>query len=177
MHSARSVLALVVFAASMSLAAWPAFADASHAADGRFELRLVEKVKEHTRSEKLDDVCRVGFRVRGCTDFPVEKLDCHCEAREDSWVLVGSARIEAVIHLSYGEPIGAVLLHEQAHIGDVENGLRHHFGSIMSIRFSTQRSCERYANTLVNSPHLQVVMNELRIASNIKFGCDRKGIY
>ncbi|MFA6958059.1 MAG: hypothetical protein WC538_19500 [Thermoanaerobaculia bacterium] len=176
MHLARSVFALVVFSVSNLRAAEPAVAYAlPEPPTGRFEVSLVETVKEHSQSTKISDVCRVGFRVRGCTDFPREELACHCEQREGSWFLTGRANIEAVIHLSSGQPMSQVLLHERAHIGDLKKGLREHFDAIMSIRFGMQSACETYAHTLVESPHLRVVMNDLRIASNVKYGCDRKG--
>jgi len=178
MRLARSVFALVVYSASYVVTAAPAAADAPGATPvGLFELSLVETVREHSQREKIRDVCRVGFRVRGCTDFPKEEFTCHCEAREGSWFLNGHAYLEAVIHLSSGQPIGDVLIHERAHIGDLERGLREHFGSIMSIRFGSQSSCETYAHTLKSSQHLRAVMNDLRIASNVKYGCDRKGVY
>jgi hypothetical protein len=176
MHLARSVFALVVFSVSILRAPEPAIADAlPESPAGRFEVSLVETVKEHPHSAKISEICRVGFRVRGCTDFPREELSCHCEQRDGSWFLTGRANIEAVIHLASGQPMSQVLLHERAHIGDLKQGLRQHFDAIMSINFSSQSSCETYAHTLVESPHLRVVMNDLRIASNVKYGCDRKG--
>lgn len=178
MRLARSVFALVVFSASYVVTDAPAAADAPVAlTSGIFQVSLVETVLEHPRREKIRDVCRVGYRVRGCTDFSKEELACHCEARDGSWFLNGHAYLEAVIHLSSGQPIGDVLIHERAHIGDLERGLREHFSSIMSIRFDSQPSCETYASTLRTSQHLRAVMNDLRIASNVKYGCDRKGVY
>jgi len=146
MRLARSVFALVAYSAFCLTTAAPAAADASGALpSGMFELSLVETVKEHSHREKIREVCQVGFRVRGCTDFPKEELSCHCEEREGSWFLNGHAYLEAVIHLSSGQPIGDVLIHERAHIGDLERGLREHFNSIMSIRFSSQNSCKTHA--------------------------------
>jgi hypothetical protein len=175
MHSARSVVALVVFSLSLFAVVEPAVADALQITPvGRFELSLVESVMQHNRTAKIAEICRVDHRVRGCTDFPREVLDCRCESRQGAWVLEGKAYIEAVIHLATGQPTHEVLLHERAHIGDLEKGLRAHFNSIMSINFASQSACEKYATTLVESPHLRVVMNDLRIASNSKYGCDRK---
>lgn len=176
MHLARSILALSVYSVSTIQAAGSGVAEASRSPPvGSFDVSLVETVKQHPRSDTLREVCRVGFRIRGCTDFPREELDCRCESREGAWVLAGRAYLEAVIHLATGQPTNEVLLHERAHIEDLERGLRRHFDSVMSISFESRSSCERYATVLSESPHLRVVMNDLRIASNIKYGCDRKG--
>jgi hypothetical protein len=176
MRLARSIIPLVVCAVS-TLHAAGADKTSTDAGGPRGVLKLsvIATVKPHSRSEKLRDVCRAGFEVNGCTDFPVEKLECSCKARDGAWVIDGSATVAAVIHVSNEHPIGTILIHERAHIGDLEAGLRAHLDTIGSRTFGSQKACETYAKVLTESPHLRVVMNELRKASNVKFGCDRKG--
>lgn len=142
---------------------------------GVLELSVIATVKPHSRQEKLSDVCRTGFEPNACTDFPVEKLECGCKARDGAWVIDGRATLAAVIHVSNEHPIGTILIHERAHLADLDAGLRAHLDMIESHRFGTRQACERFANVLADSPHLRIVMNELRATSNNKFGCDRKG--
>ncbi|MGK2858514.1 MAG: hypothetical protein ACSLFQ_15040 [Thermoanaerobaculia bacterium] len=176
MRLARSILVLVLLFSSTLRAAKPPVADASPTAPGGgVVLSLVETVRQHRLSVNLSEVCRVGFRVRGCTDFPREELDCRCELRNGDWVIEGTAHVEAVIHLGSGPPINDVLLHERAHIGHLEVGLRAHLDWIRSLKFDSRPSCDGYARVLTESLHLREVMNGLRIESNAKYGCDRKG--
>jgi len=176
MRLARSIIPLVVCAVSTLHAA----GDDSPGLDsggprGVLGLSVIATVKPHSRFEKLRDVCRAGFEVAGCTDFPVEKLECSCKARDGAWVVDGRATVDAVIHVSNEHPIGTILIHERAHVGDLEAGLRAHLDTIESRLFGSRQACEVYAKVLTESPHLRIVMNELRAASNVKFGCDRKG--
>jgi hypothetical protein len=67
------------------------------------------------------------------------------------------------------------MLHERAHLGDVEAGLRAHLDTIEARAFGSRKACESFAKVLTGSPHLRIVMNRLREASNVRFGCDRKG--
>jgi hypothetical protein len=175
MFLARSIIALLVCSVSSLAALGQILSDSNDgSAAGGLELSVKESIATHGRGERLSDICRANYDVQGCTDFPLEKLECHCEPRDEQWALTGRATVEAAIHLSTSHPLGQILIHERAHLADLEAGLRAHLDELASRRFGSRRACETFAGVLMSTPHLRVVMNELRVASNVKYGCDRK---
>lgn len=175
MRLARSIIALFVCAVSSLVEAQSMKPQAADRKAAGIVLAVTSSIEHHSRFEKLSDVCRAGFAVNGCTDFPVERLECNCIERSGGWVIEGRAAIKAVIHVSTEYPIQSVMVHERAHIADLEAGLRAHLDAIGKRTFGSRKACETYARVLTDTPHLRIVMNELRRASNVKFGCDRKG--
>jgi len=174
MRLSRTFIALVVFLVCSRAEAGPPAANAAPSrSDGRFEIALFASIDRGPRREALKTLCRADYDVVGCTDFPRETLDCGCKSRGGAWVIDGRVELEAVIRLSPVMPGNAVLVHEQLHLGDVERGLRERLDSIGAMRFGTRTACDTYAKVLRESPFLRIVMNELRAASNAKYGCDR----
>jgi len=174
MRLSRSFFALVVSIACCRAEAGPPAANATPSrSDGRFEIALSASIDRAPRREALRTLCRADYDVVGCTDFSRETIDCKCKSRGGAWVIDGRVELEAVIRLSPSTVGNGVLLHEQLHLGDLERGLRARLDSIDAMRFGTRKACDTYAKVLRESPFLRIVMNELRAASNAKYGCDR----
>jgi hypothetical protein len=167
------ILALFVSSLPSTREAATPAADASSGLPlGRIEIELGVTVKQHPRSVNLREVCRTGRDVDACTDFPREIVGCKCEQAGDWWVLVGVAEIDAITHLKPGRPIERLLLHERAHLDDLENGLRSHLAGLETMRFESREACAIYTGVVNSSQYLRIVMNELRVASNERYGCD-----
>lgn len=165
------LLCLVVFEAHAA----PVPTDVTGARRGRaFDIALEVSTRQHAGSAPLGAACRVGHRVRACTDFPKEVLECDCAWRGDGWGMEGRAKVDAVIHVNGRQPIGDVLIHERAHLLDVESRLRAHLAMLAGKRFESKASCVAFATVVDRTSYLRTVMNRLRTESNEKFGCDRK---
>lgn len=174
MYLARSIIALIVSSVSAFQAAELESVELDSAGAGdRFEIAVVETMVYHRSRRSLLERCSVGRNVYGCTEFPLESLECKCEPRQADWSITARATISAVIHLSSEHPINQVLMHERMHVADLEFGLRAHLEELASRHFKSRRACETLSKVLTESPHLVVVMNRLRTESNAKFGCDR----
>jgi len=166
---------------ALVIATWPTEAesipglDATVSRRGSVEIRLDRRIELHPAHDTLVRECRADREVSGCTDFPVEILDCECEQQGGAWQMNLSAKLEAVTHLRNTPDHTRLMLHEALHVGDLERGLRDHLEALASRRFDSATSCRRFARVLRESPHLRLVMNRLRVESNAKFGCSRGG--
>lgn len=166
---------------ALALSVQPAFAESltgiapRAVRPGTVDIDLVQSIRVHPRSENLDRICRSGWKVNGCTDFPVETLECRCQRRGGMWVISATAKLESITHLPNSIGHASNLAHERRHLSDLEEGLRAHLERLASRAYESEAACRRFASFLEASTHLRVVMNELRIASNAKFGCSRAG--
>ncbi len=140
---------------------------------GDVDIQVARTLEFHPRRDEIREVCRAGYEVKGCTDFPVETLECHCDRRGDAWVISVSARLEAVVHLLKSHENMKSLVHEGLHMQDLRTGLQSHLESLASRRYESVTTCRRFAEFLSTSSHLRVVMNRLRVESNAKLGCSR----
>ena len=175
MQPFRSIFLLVVCLVSLSAHAAPVPTDVSGSRPGRaFDIALQVSTRQHAGSVPLGDACRVGYRVRACTDFPKEVLECDCAWRGDGWAIEGRAVLGAVIHVNGRQPVGDVMIHERAHLLDIEARLRAHLAMLGEKRFESKSSCQAFAAIVDRTSYLRTVMNRLRTESNEKFGCDRK---
>lgn len=136
------------------------------------DVRIVRRTELHPR-EELRKVCRAAWDVDGCTDFPVETLECRCEQSGDEWMIKPTVEIEAVTHLRRASQHGRLMVHEEMHMTDLTEGLRKHLQKLASRRYGTEDACRTSAWALSGSAHIKTVMNRLRVASNTKFGCSR----
>jgi len=143
---------------------------------GDVEISIVDSVEVHARDAKLTRICRAAWDVNGCTDFPVERLECHCERHGDLWMIDASAEIVAVIHLSKAHSDSRLLIHERLHLADLESGLHEHLAQVASRAYQSETACRTYARVLTESPHLRLVMNRIRERSNDKYQCSRKSL-
>lgn len=140
---------------------------------GAVEIRFDRSETAHASRDDLTGLCRADYPVEGCTRFPTETLECSCKLRNGEWMIDTSARIEAVMHVPKSAEYGRIVAHEQRHLADLEEQLRLHLASLTLLRYESESACRRMAEILSVSSHLTVVMNELRTASNAKFGCSR----
>ncbi len=136
---------------------------------------FAESIHYHHRGQDIRGLCRAGFDVIGCTDFPAEKIECTCERRGDHWVLEAHAKINAEIHLADRRSYNKVLAHERMHLVDLETELRAHLGSLVAQRFESAPGCEELARVISAPSYVRAVMNRLRVASNAKYRCQRHG--
>ena len=138
---------------------------------GRVEITMSQSVKRHPSRANILNICRVTHPVKGCTDFPKESLAAACERRGSSWVINTSASIQAVIHLSdrFKSSHVPILMHEQKHLTGLEESLREHLERIAARRYSSLGACKTFARLISDTPHLRVVMNNLRVESNAEF--------
>jgi hypothetical protein len=142
---------------------------------GNADVKFAESVRYHQRGQDIRSLCRAGFDVIGCTDFPAERIECKCERKGSAWVLVAHARISAEIHLADRRSYNRVLAHEQMHLVDLETALRAHLESLVAQRFESAPGCEELARVVSAPSYARAVMNRLRRASNEKYHCQRPG--
>ncbi|MFA6958062.1 MAG: hypothetical protein WC538_19515 [Thermoanaerobaculia bacterium] len=142
---------------------------------GGADVSFAETVRYHQRGQNIRGLCRAGFDVIGCTDFPAERIECTCERRGDHWVLKAHAKINAEIHLADRRSYNKVLAHERMHLVDLETELRAHLGSLVAQRFESAPGCEELARVISAPSYVRAVMNRLRRASNEKYHCQRHG--
>lgn len=142
-------------------------------ARGTVAVRIDESIEVHSRRDDMARICRAPYPVKGCTDFPIEKLVCRCKLQQTGWFIDASAILTAAIHIPNTFEMSRLLHHERAHIADLNESLHKYLESITSREFESENTCERFARFLSTSAHLRIVMNELRVKSNEKFGCSR----
>jgi len=142
---------------------------------GGSDVLFAESVRYHQRGQDIRSLCRAGFDVIGCTDFPAERIDCTCERRGDHWALEAHATISAEIHLADRRSYNKVLAHERMHLVDLEAELRAHLGGLVAQRFESAPGCEELARVISAPSYVRAVMNRLRMASNEKYRCQRHG--
>jgi len=176
MHPVRST-AIAALLISLTFYAHADDAATLSAHTGLVEVTISESVEFHRHSRDLAKPCRAGYDVKGCTDFPVERLACECELHGGTWMINARADVQAVIHVAKDYASQPVLRHERLHLTDLESALREHLGGIAAKEYQSEPACRTYARVLSNTPHLRVVMNQIRVKSNEKYGCSRGESY
>lgn len=142
---------------------------------GSVEVVIAETVRYHPKGQSIRDLCRAGLEVVGCTDFPVERLECSCVRRGDHWVIEAKASIDAEVHLADRQSYSRILAHERMHLVDLEAALRAHLGGVTAQHFESQPGCDELAKVMSSPSYVRAVMNRLRLASNEKYHCRRPG--
>lgn len=174
MHPVRSITAVLLLLSLTVYASGDDPATAESVETSSVRLAIETSIQMHGPRENLSRLCRVERNVRGCTDFPEERLECSCEMDEDHWHIRVRASVRAVIHLSRDVSGERVAIHERMHLADLETGLGEHLRAIAAKPYQLESACRTYARVLEETPHLRVMMNGLRQRSNEKYGCVKK---
>jgi hypothetical protein len=129
------------------------------------------QMRIHKSASDLPQLCRTDHLVYACSDFVREALEGRCERFGDGWGVVAKIRLEILVHLSDFDQLS----HERAHIRDIKASLQRRLEPFLSARFDDQRHCAAIARVLSEPGFVVALMNELRFASNEKFGCTAIG--
>jgi len=149
----------------------PITASPQHTGDIR--VHVDHRVVLHPNDSSLEKACHAPYRVKACTVFPVERLECRCEQKGSAWFISIEAEIDAVIQVGNEVTRAPHILHEQRHVADIEAGLIARLQEFAAHPFETREACDHRALFLATSAHVRALMNELRAASNEKSGCSR----
>jgi hypothetical protein len=140
----------------------------------RSPIQITQSVRYHPNRVDLELACRSGYAVDGCTDFPFEKLECHCVPFQDGWIISISADIEAIVHLSssaHSSKRVKTMRHELDHLEDIRSALARHLSAAGSVVYRNQMACLKMADVMSSLPYMRDLMNRIRIESNTRFRC------
>lgn len=136
-----------------------------------YTVSFEREIRFRSLNEDLSKTCHASGDVRGCTEFPVELLECDCELDDQGWRLRITARIEALIHVDHTK----ILMHEQQHLLHLDALLKSYLARMTAPVFPTERRCRAIGRILSRPEYVTSMMNDLRTASNERFQCDRPG--
>jgi len=106
------------------------------------EVVVYKPLMRLVRPFQLPRHCGDGPRIKACTAFVGERLDCDCVLSDGGWKIDARAQFLPVMFVTGPTWVG----HEQAHVDDIRGRVESHLQTITLSRFERPEECRVFAD-------------------------------